>query len=146
MLICANFMSDFAKKNKTDLIYPQLSYLLMGILFEVHNKLGTKYQEKHYQRAVEIKLKQLKLPYQKELKVDIDFGGEKLGKLFIDFVIDNKIVLELKKTQNIGKDDIKQVLRYLNALNLKLAIVVNFQYRKLQYTRVLNSRFVGKLS
>ena len=44
--------------NKEKLVYPELSYLLMGILFEVHNKLGTKYQEKHYQRAIEIKLKE----------------------------------------------------------------------------------------
>ena len=49
--------------NVTDenkLIFPELSYILMGILFEVHNKLGTKYQEKHYQRAIEIKLKWIK--------------------------------------------------------------------------------------
>jgi GxxExxY protein len=125
---------------KDKLIYPELSYILMGILFEVHNKLGTKYQEKHYQRAIEIKLKELKIPYQKELGVDINFENEKIGKLFIDFLIDNKIVLEIKKTPVITKDHIKQVLRYLNALNLKLGIIANFQHKKLDYVRVLNSR------
>jgi hypothetical protein len=129
---------------KDDLIYPELSYILMGILFEVHNKLGTKYQEKHYQRAIEIKLKNLKIPYQKELKVDIDFEGAKIGKLFVDFVIDNKIILETKKTPKISRDHIKQTLRYLNALNLKLAIITNFQHQKLEYIRVLNSRFIRK--
>jgi hypothetical protein len=49
--------------NKEKLIYPKLSYVIMGILFEVHNKLGTKYQEKHYQKAIEIKLKELNIPY-----------------------------------------------------------------------------------
>ena len=124
---------------KDKLIYPELSYILTGILFEVHNKLGTKYQEKHYQRAIEIKLKELKIPYQKELGVDINFENEKIGKLFIDFLIDNKIVLEIKKTPVITKDHIKQVLRYLNALNLKLGIIANFQHKKLDYVRVLNS-------
>ena len=103
---------------KKELIYPELSYILMGILFEVHNKLGTKYQEKHYQRAIEIKLKELKISYQKEAKVDINFGKEKIGKLFVDFVVDNKIVLEIKKIPKITEDHIKQVLRYLNTLNL----------------------------
>ncbi|MBC7073929.1 GxxExxY protein [Candidatus Parcubacteria bacterium] len=117
-----------------------MSYILMGILFEVHNKLGTKYQEKHYQRAIEIKLKELKIPYQKELGIDINFGKEKIGKLFIDFVIANKIILEVKKTPAITKDHIKQVLRYLNALNLKLGIITNFQHKKLEYKRVINSR------
>ena len=125
---------------KKELIYPELSYIMMGILFEVHNKLGTKYQEKHYQRAIEIKLKELKISYQKEAKVDINFGKEKIGKLFVDFVVDNKIVLEIKKVPKITRDHIKQVLRYLNSLNLKLGIVVNFQHQKLEYIRVLNSR------
>jgi len=129
---------------KGKLIYPELSYILMGVLFEVHNKLGTKYQEKHYQRAIEIKLKELKIPYQKELSIDIDFENEKIGKLFIDFLIENKIVLEIKKTLVITKDHIKQVLRYLNALNLKLGIIANFQHKKLEYVRVLNSHFVEK--
>ena len=125
---------------KTELIYPELSYIMMGILFEVHNKLGTKYQEKHYQRAIEIKLKELKISYQKEAKVDINFGKEKIGKLFVDFVVDNKIVLEIKKIPKITEDHIKQVLRYLNTLNLKLGIIANFQHQKLEYIRVLNSR------
>jgi len=125
---------------KKELIYPELSYILMGILFEVHNKLGTKYQEKHYQRAIEIKLKELKISYQKEAKVDINFGKEKIGKLFVDFVVDNKIVLEIKKIPKITEDHIKQVLRYLNTLNLKLGIIANFQHQKLEYIRVLNSR------
>jgi len=124
--------------NKEKLIYPELSYILMGILFEVHNKLGTKYQEKHYQRAIEIKLKELNIPYKREAKVNIEFGKEKLGEFFIDFVIDNKIILEIKKIWKITQDDIKQVLRYLKAAGLKLAIIANFKHKRLEYRRVLN--------
>ena len=124
--------------NKEKVIYPELSYLLMGILFEVHNKLGTKYQEKHYQKAVEIKLKELNVPYKREVKVKIEFGNEELGKFFVDFVIDNKIVLETKKVWKITQDDIKQILRYLKATNLKLGIIANFRHKRLEFRRVLN--------
>ena len=110
----------------------------MGILFEVHNKLGTKYQEKHYQKAIEIKLKELNIPYKREVKVNVEFGKENLGEFFIDFIIDNKIILEIKKIWKITQDDIKQVLRYLKATKLKLAILANFKYRRLEYRRVLN--------
>ena len=126
---------------KKELIYPELSYILMGILFEVHNKLGTKYQEKHYQRAIQTKLEEVRIPYEKEKQIKVDFEGNELGKFFADFVIDDKIILETKKIWKITNDDIKQVLRYLNALNLKLAIIANFQHQKLEYIRVLNSRF-----
>jgi GxxExxY protein len=123
--------------NKRKLIYPKLSYILMGILFEVHNKLGTKYQEKHYQKALEIKLKELNILYKREVKVNIKFGREDLGEFFIDFIIKNKIILEIKKVWKITQDDIKQVLRYLKATNFKLAIIANFKHRRLEYRRVL---------
>jgi len=110
----------------------------MGILFEVHNKLGTKYQEKHYQNAVEIKLKELNIPYQKEKKVNVKFENKDLGEFYVDFIIDNKIILELKKIWKITEDEIKQVLRYLDAVNLKLGIVANFKHKRLDYYRVLN--------
>jgi len=124
--------------NKEKLVYPELSYILMGILFEVHNKLGTKYQEKHYQKAIEIKLKELKIPYQREVKVEIEFGHENLGDFFLDFIIDNKIVLEIKKVWQITQDDIKQVLRYLKATKLKLGIIANFRHKRLEYRRIIN--------
>ncbi len=124
--------------NKEKLVYPELSYILMGILFEVHNKLGTKYQEKHYQRAIEIKLKELNIPYQRELKIKLEFGKEELGDFFIDFVVDNKILLEIKKVWKISQDDIKQVLRYLRAAKLKLGIIANFKHKRLEFRRVLD--------
>jgi len=124
--------------NKEKLVHPELSYILMGILFEVHNKLGTKYQEKHYQRAIEIKLIELKIPHKKEVKVDVEFDEENLGEFFIDFIIDNKIILEVKKVWKITQDDVNQVLRYLKATRLKLAIIANFKHERLEYRRVLN--------
>lgn len=123
--------------NKEKLIYPELSYIIMGILFEVHNKLGTKYQEKHYQRVIEIKLKELKIPYQREMKIEIKFGREKLGEFFIDFIIADRIILEIKRVWQITQDDIKQTLRYLKAAKLKLAIIANFKHKRLEYRRVL---------
>lgn len=121
-----------------DVVYPELSYLLMGALFQIHNELGTKYQEKHYQRAIEIKLKELKIPYQKEVMVEVLFGGEKLGKFFADFIIDGKILLETKMIWRITSSEIKQILRYLKATNLKLAIIANFKHPQLEFRRVLN--------
>ncbi|MBI4091627.1 MAG: GxxExxY protein [Candidatus Levybacteria bacterium] len=55
------------------LIYKELSYQLMGVLFEVHNKLGGGFEEKYYQRAVEKRLRDLGIKYSKELKADLFF-------------------------------------------------------------------------
>lgn len=120
-----------------ELLYPDLSYQLMGVLYEVHNKLGTKYLEKHYQRAIETKLKLMKIPYQREAKIEVNFENEKLGDFYADFIIDGKIILETKIIWKITVDDIKQVLRYLDALGLRLAIVANFKHPRLEYKRVI---------
>ncbi len=110
----------------------------MGVLFDVHNKLGTKYQEKHYQRAIAIKLKSLNIPYKRECEMKVEFEGDKLGDFYADFVIDDKIILETKVVWKIADDEVKQVLRYLEALNLRLAIVANFKHTKLEYRRIVN--------
>lgn len=125
------------EKKVAELLYPELSYELMGILFEVHNKLGTKYQEKHYQRAIEAKLKLLNIPYQREVKMEVMFDGIKIGDFYADFVIDGKILLETKMIFGITQDEVKQVLRYLDALELKLAIIANFKHPRLETKRVV---------
>ncbi len=130
-------ISRMDKNKKAELLYPELSYELMGVLFEVHNKLGTKYQEKHYQRAIETKLKLLKISYKREVKIEVNFENDKLGDFFADFIIDGKILLEIKMVWKITANDIKQVLRYLDATKLKLGIIANFKHPKLEYRRVV---------
>lgn len=124
-------------------IYPKLSYQLVGVCFKVQKELGGRYQEKYYQRAVEIRLQELGIPYQREVKADIEFSGKKIGRYFLDFVIDKKIVLELKATPEFLKSDFRQVSGYLKAKNLKLGILVNFRRSSLVYKRILNSEYVG---
>lgn len=124
--------------NLTKIIYPELSYEIIGLLFKVHNELGNRYQEKYYQRAVEVKLKIKRIPYEKEIIVDLKIDNEKIGKYFLDFLIDKKIILELKAKPILTKNDYRQVKAYLRSTNLKLGILVNFYPESLQYERVLN--------
>ena len=123
------------------IIYPGLSYKIMGVLFKVHNKLGTKYQEKYYQRAIEKELKDQDIAFEREKMVRLVYEGESIGRYFVDFVIGGKIILETKTVDFFNKEDYKQVLGYLNSLNLKLAILVNFNAPGLISKRVINSRF-----
>lgn len=122
-----------------ELIYPELSYDIVGVLFNVHTRLGNKYQERYYQRAVALALKKKGLEFQREIAVDLTFEGEIIGKYILDFVVENKIVLELKARPKLEKKDYKQVSAYLKANKLKLGILANFRGEKLVYKRILNS-------
>lgn len=123
----------------TELIYPELSYLIMGIIFKVYNELGGGYQEKYYQRAISLELKRKTIKYKEQASVELKFAGEKIGKYFIDFIIDNKIVLELKVGHSFYSRDIKQVLVYLKTYKLKLGILILFTRKGVQYERIINN-------
>ncbi|MFH1161902.1 MAG: GxxExxY protein [Candidatus Jorgensenbacteria bacterium] len=112
------------------IIYPELSYALTGVSFSVHNQLGRFSRERQYGDAVEAKLKELKIPYEREYNV-------KGSGNIIDFLVDSKIVMELKAKPVVSRDDYYQVQRYLQTLNLKLGIIVNFQNRYIKPTRVV---------
>jgi GxxExxY protein len=124
-----------------DIIYKDECKILYGILFKIQNELGTNFQEKHYQKAFEAYLIQEGIPYEKEVFIEIHYQGRLLGKFFLDFIINNKIIVEFKTTDRLTNEHLKQMLRYLQAANLRLGLVVNFRKRPLKPMRVLNSKF-----
>lgn len=123
-----------------DLIYPKESYKIMGLAMDIHNELGNIYQEKNYQKVFAEKLEKLGIPFEKEKAIIVKTkDGCEIGKFSADFIIDNKILLEFKRVNFIHYNDVKQVLKYLNATKLKLGIIINFKLNRLQYKRIINS-------
>ena len=121
-----------------DLVHKELSYKLIGILFKVYNELGGGYQEKYYQKAIALELKNNSIKFKEQLLVDLKYNQEKIGKYYIDFLIDNKIVLEIKATPVFYSRDIKQVIAYLKATGLTLGILAGFSKYELKFRRILN--------
>ena len=117
------------------LIYPELSYKITGVLFQIHNELGRYCKEKQYQEAIENLLKQAGLRFEREKKIPIspEIGGNQ-----VDFLIEDKILLECKAKPFITKDDYYQILRYLKASKKKLGLLVNFRNRYLKPKRIAN--------
>lgn len=129
--------------NMPKIVQKELSYKIVGILFSVHTELGNRYQEKYYQRAVEEALLEEKLNFKKELPVDLKFNNKIIGKYFLDFFIENLIVIEIKAVPSLTPKDFTQVLAYLVANNVELGILANFRTNKLTYKRILNSKYLG---
>lgn len=121
------------------LIYEDLTYKINGILFKVHNKLGRYFNEKQYADLVEKYLNELKIENEREKILPRSFEGEEIGRNKIDFLVENKIVIEIKAKRIITREDYFQIRRYLSSLNKKLGILVNFHSRILHPKRILNS-------
>jgi len=124
------------------IIYPDLSYKIMGVLFKVHNKLGSAYQEKYYQRAIAAELRTQNINFIREKEIVLGYGNEGIGKYRLDFVIENKIALEIKTVPFLKDEFTRQLLAYLVSANLKLGIIANFRTKKLTYKRVINPKVI----
>ena len=128
------FTND-TNKPKREILYPELSYKITGILFRVHNKLGRYCKEKQYQDALEEAFGQEGIDYKRELKLPI---SENVGGNQADFLIENTVIIECKAKPFITKDDYYQILRYLKAGDKRLGLLVNFRNNYLKPKRIVN--------
>ena len=115
---------------KDKIIYPELSYAVNGIFFDTHTELGRYSREKQYGDLIEKKLKGFGVPYQRELTVG-DTGN------ILDFLIDEKLVVEIKAKRMVTREDYFQTQRYLQILAAKLGVIVNFRDKYLKPIRIV---------
>lgn len=117
---------------KANLIFPELSYKITGILFAVHNELGRFCSEKQYCDFLEQKLKENNIRYIREKNINEQILGDR-----VDFCIENKIIVECKAKKFINKDDYLTLQRYLQNSGKKLGIIVNFRNTYLRPKRII---------
>lgn len=121
-----------------DLLYKELTYELIGVLFDVHNELGGGFLEVVYSDAVEYELKARGIPYEREKKYQVNYKDTILHHHFYaDFVVFGKIILELKSATHLNDVHMAQCLNYLKISKLKLAILANFEGDKLIHHRII---------
>ncbi len=126
------------KLRRADLLYPELSYKIVGILIKVYKELGPDLLEKHYQRAIALELSKAGIKFKEQEPVAIYYQGEKIGTYALDFLIENLIILEIKKNNNFTKKHIDKVYSYLQEYKLQLGILANFTANGMIYKRIIN--------
>src|SRR3989338_2908127 len=124
--------------HKPDLLYPELSFKIIGILFAVDNELVRGHKEKYYENAVAVAFRTAGVQYKQQLYVPLQYNGEVVGKYFLDFLIEEKIVLELKQGNFFSTKNIEQVLSYLKVNKLQLVIIAQFTSEGVKYKRIVN--------
>ena len=123
---------------RTDLVYPELSFIIVGCAYEVFNELGPGHTEKIYQRALAAVFEEKKIVFKEQEYYPLKFKDKVIGRGFLDFAVDNKIIVELKKDETFTKTHIDQVVNYLKLSNYKLAILINFTPQGVKFKRLVN--------
>ena len=123
---------------RSDIVHPELSFKLVGVLYNVHKEMGYGFLERYYQKAIASELKKNNINFKEQDKVELIISGEVITSGIVDFIIEDKIILEIKQGNTFLKTNIDQVNSYLKMSKLQLGILANFTSRGLLYKRILN--------
>ena len=129
---------DESHEYKGKILYPQLSYRVMEIVFEVHNTLGPGFLESLYEEALSYELTLRGIPFERQKDIRVTYKGQVIGKHRLDLVVDGKIILELKAVSELNDVFRQQLLSYLKASGLRLGILINFGTPRVECKRIVN--------
>jgi len=132
---------------RQNLLYPELSFRTNKALFETYRQIGGDCQEKYIQKAVALSLHKEGLLFREQVYVPRTFDQVVIGKCFLDFLVENVIILELKRGKFVPYNVIDQTKKYLTALNLELGIIACFTANGVFPKRIINvKKFTQKIS
>jgi len=126
-------------KRLVNLLHKDLSYKIQGIAFEVRKNFGLGHKEQIYQKAFEEELKTRGISYEREktIKVFSPKTGKFIGLYRPDFIVDKKIIVELKTYKFVPKQEIRKIYDYLRNSNYELGYLINFASPKLYIKRII---------
>lgn len=120
-------------------IHDKLTYQIIGCAMEVHNTLGSGFQEVIYQRCLAIELQKADISFQREVEQPIFYKGNGVGMRRADFVVENRLVVELKATIELEDGHLAQAKNYLTAYDFDLGLLINFGGKSLEYKRIFRT-------
>ena len=117
--------------------YNDLTYKIIGAAIEVHNYLGPGHNEEIYQKALEYELRNQGVSFEPQKPVQIDYKGEQVGMRYLDFVVNDQVIVEIKATSALTSLYVWQVLYYFAATDYPVALLINLGNQTLEYKRLL---------
>jgi GxxExxY protein len=123
--------------------HSDITYKIIGAAMKVHSMLGNGFQEVIYQRALAIQMQKDGLAFQRELEIPVYYAEEKIGTRRVDFLVEDKVMVELKAISLIEDVYLAQAINYLEAYHLEVGLLLNFGAKNLDIKRLINSKFKG---
>lgn len=122
----------------SDIIYKEESYQIIGKCMEVHNQLGAGFLEIVYKDALEYEFRNANISFEREKEYEVLYKDIILPhRVYADFVVFDKIILEIKGVSALSDEFTVQCINYLKVSGCKLALLVNFGELKLNYKRIV---------
>lgn len=131
--VCQTIMARYSEVTHP---HSKLTEQIIGIAIKVHKQVGPGFREKYYQRAMYLELQKSKLKFEREKKIRIPYGKVTLGYHIADFIIENKVVVEIKSMKELTDVEAGQLTTYLKLTKYKIGLLLNFGGSTLEIKRV----------
>lgn len=120
---------------------------IIGCAFEVHKFLGNGFQEVIYQRALALEMRQAGLQFQREVEMHIFYKEfeKPIGKRRADFLVEEKVLVELKAVIKLEDVHLAQILNYLKAYKIEVGLLINFGSKSMEFKRLILSESEKRL-
>jgi GxxExxY protein len=119
----------------------EITYKINGCAMKVHNSLGNGFQEVIYQRCLAIELNKAGLSFGREIEQTIFYQGIDVGTRRADFVVEGKVIIELKALINLEDVHLAQTKNYVVAYDLPIGLLINFGAINLQFKKIFNPKY-----
>jgi GxxExxY protein len=119
----------------------EMTYKINGCAMKVHNTLGNGFQEVIYQRCLAIELERAGLGFGREVEQCIYYDGIEVGTRRADFVVEGKVIVELKALINLEDVHLAQAKNYVVAYDFPIGLLINFGGNSLQFKKVFNKKY-----
>lgn len=123
------------------MIHEELSHEIVGAAMAVLNQLGPGLDEKIYERALVVELRQRGHTVDSQRRFDGSYSGSLVGTLVPDLIVDGLVIADSKVVESYGETHLRQTIGYLAITKLKLALLLNFKHARLQWKRIERERF-----
>jgi GxxExxY protein len=119
--------------------YEEITGKILGASFEVHTFLGNGFQEVIYQRALAYEMRKAGLEFAREISQDIFYKDlkEPIGRRRADFIVEGKVLVELKAIIQLENVHWAQALNYLKMYRLEVGLLINFGSKSLSFKRLV---------
>ncbi len=129
-----------------DYKYSEITEKILRAAMNVHSTLGNGFQEVIYQRALEVEFKLLNIEYAREVSMLVFYKDVQVGERRVDFLVENKISVEIKALAQLNSINLAQGKNYLEAFNLEVGLLINFGGNSLEWKRLFNNKFKPVIS
>jgi len=123
-----------------DFKHKDITEKIIECAMKVHRALGNGFQEVIYQRALEIEFFNNKINHDREKEMDVRYEGMSIGARRVDFLVEDKISVELKALASLENIHLAQAKNYLEAYNIEVGLLINFGAKSLEVKRIFNNK------